>query len=158
MKISLLCSFLAQNLLHRSSMEVFFTSKWQFLLGYPPIHASRSRCFFNHRALPAWKYLANAEFHNWWFQRWPFGWFFMETCGSSPLTHHITRKISTFLVLAFVPSSENYLHAVMPVTWELACLKCGAATSWGLSMCHWWYPSHESLNQPLCFFVWGINK
>lgn len=40
-------------------------------------------------------------------------------------SHH--QKNLNLLVLAFVPSSGNYLHAVMPVTWELACLKCGAA-------------------------------
>ena len=79
----------------------------------------------------------------------------METCGSSPLTHHITRKISTFLVLAFVPSSGNYLHAVMPVTWELACLKCGAAFRGG-------YPCVIDGIQAMshltsrCFFLFGV--
>ena len=50
----------------------------------------------------------------------------METCGSSPLTHHITRKDLNLSCSCLCPF-EWELFAVMPVTWELACLKCGAA-------------------------------
>lgn len=81
----------------------------------------------------------------------------METCGSSPLTHHITRKISTFLVLAFVPSSGNYLHAVMPVTWELACLKCGAAFRGGYACVIDGIQAMSHLTSR-CFFCLGYKQ